>query len=99
MTATVDNHLAITLVSAQVLIIDSFQPALADDVSRLVLLILEARIFELLRTNLLHVADDVRQHTVVGILTLRRLLDAQRGKLELVRINPHNVGLRGALFD
>jgi len=53
----------------------------------------------LLGADLTDITEDVRQHAVRRIASLRLLLDAQFGELEFVRFNPGDITGRRFLLN
>ena len=73
-----------------------------DDVAgviRVVGVVLELVLLELFGAYLADVAEDVREHSAVGVATLRLLAHEQHRELQSVRVNPREVCRPRALLD
>src|SRR5947207_3243661 len=99
MSAAVDDDFAIAFAAAQVFVVNGFDSILANDIARLVMLLFIARLIELVRANLLHITEHVRQHAVWRVGSLGRLLDAQGGKFQLMGVDPDNISLGSPFLD
>ena len=99
MSAAVDNDFAITLAAAQVFVVNGFDSVLANDIARLVMLLFVAWFVELFRANLLHITEHVGEQAIRRVPSLRRLLDAQGRKFQLMGVNPGDVNRRGVFLD
>ena len=97
--ATVDNNFAIAVFAAQIIVVNFFDAFLADDIAGLQAFVFVRLLVELFRAYFTDIAKHVRQHSVRRIAALRLLLDAQLGKLELVRFDPGDVAGGRVLLD
>src|SRR6266436_10028166 len=99
MAPTIDDHFTITIPPAKVIVVHRFQSLLPDNVARLITLVTVLLLFQLFLTDFANIAERMGQHTVREISTLRSLFNSQRGQLQLMRLNPGNVGRRRLFFD
>src|SRR5205807_206858 len=90
-TATVDDHFAITLAAAQILVVNFLEAFLSDYVAGLVTLVVIFLLPQLLWADLADVTKHMRKLSVRRITPLRNLLDTQRRKFELMRIDPRDI--------
>src|SRR5258708_18753100 len=70
------NNFAIAVRASQVVVVDLFDTAEADDVPGLETFVFIGLLFELIGTNLADVAKHVGQHTVLSLAPLRLLFNA-----------------------
>src|SRR2546426_11739699 len=99
MSAAVDDDFAITVAAAQVFVVNGFDSVLANDIARLVMLLFVARLIELVQANLLHITEHVGQQAISRVASLRRLLDAQRRKFQLMGVNPGDINRRSVFLN
>src|SRR6476646_6412933 len=71
MAATVDDDLSVAWPAAHIFVVILLKAALADDVAGVKAFVLKFRVFELRRTDLADVSDDVRQDRSQRIKSLR----------------------------
>src|ERR1044072_5352458 len=95
-TTAVNNDQAHAVLTAQNLVVHGFDPALPDDVSHLVVLILWK--LKLLGADLADVAEHVTGELSILVYTLRLRLDRYLGVFKLMRENPCAVCGRSVLL-
>ena len=82
------NNFAIAVRASQVVVVDLFDTAEADDVPGLETFVFVGLLFELIGTDLADVAKHVGQHTVLWVASLRLLFNAEFGIFQIVSFDP-----------
>src|SRR6185503_4631975 len=96
--ATVDDDFAVTVTAAQIIVVDLFDTTQSDDVAGFETLVLHRLLLQLFGTDFTDIAKNVCERTIIRILALRLLLDAQLRVFEIVCLDPRDVAWRCVLF-
>ncbi len=95
----IHDNCAVTVATAQKVIVGCLESFLSNNVARLKAAALVLRKFELPRTDLADVSQNMSQQTILGIVTLRALFDMEQRKLQRMSFNPGEVLNRRVFLD